>query len=143
MAQFIGLVAFLGHLPHAVVERGFATFMFSTYEKQNNVHFVVFGCFSQYICGAVTVCLFHLGLVSLPVCTYTGLGVVFISVTCYFIFNAINQRRYQKSISVGTTYTLSQKFQLSENIRTSSLLSRACVASALLNTLQCLVSDGR
>ncbi|EPB78856.1 Sre G protein-coupled chemoreceptor [Ancylostoma ceylanicum] len=78
------------------------------------------------------------GLVSLPVCIYTGLGIVFISVTCYFIFNAINQRRYQKSISVGTTYTLSQKFQLSENIRTSSLLSRACVVSALMNTLQCL-----
>ncbi|EYC04795.1 hypothetical protein Y032_0086g1994 [Ancylostoma ceylanicum] len=138
MAQFIGLVAFLCHLPHVVAERGFATFMFSTYEKQNNIYIIVFGCFLQYMCGAVTVCLFHLGLVSLPVCIYTGLGIVFISVTCYFIFNAINQRRYQKSISVGTTYTLSQKFQLSENIRTSSLLSRACVVSALMNTLQCL-----
>ncbi|VDL70633.1 unnamed protein product [Nippostrongylus brasiliensis] len=41
-------------------ERGFATLMFSDYEKRNNTRIVLFGCLLQYLCGVAAVVTLHL-----------------------------------------------------------------------------------
>uniref|UniRef100_A0A7E4UNY0 Serpentine receptor class gamma n=1 Tax=Panagrellus redivivus TaxID=6233 RepID=A0A7E4UNY0_PANRE len=48
----------------------------------------------------------------------------------YFIMNHINDRRYLHSIKYGNQYTLSERFQLSENIRTKKIVKvvvNACI----------------
>ncbi|WKX88988.1 hypothetical protein Q1695_008550 [Nippostrongylus brasiliensis] len=137
-AEFVCIVALICQIPHVVAERGFATLMFSDYEKRNNTRIVLFGCLLQYLCGVVAVITLHQGLLQFLTCAIIGLCLIFTSTACYYIFNAINQKRYRKSISVGTTYTLSQRFQLSENIRTSSLLRYVCFVSAFVCIVLCV-----
>ena len=52
-----------------------------------------------------------------------------------FILDRINRRRYRESKKCYTTYTLSERYQLAENIRVAKIMKRTTIVIVILNLL--------
>lgn len=57
----------------------------------------------------------------------------------FIFFDQINQIRYKRSITVGNNYTLSQRYQLAENIRSANLMRKSIVLYTVFNSIIMLV----
>ena len=62
---------------------------------------------------------------------------LFVNLSCYLIFAVLewyNKKRYSLSLTNTNKYTLSERFQLQENIRTALLVKNFAIVLLLLNS---------
>uniref|UniRef100_A0A914YTB5 Uncharacterized protein n=1 Tax=Panagrolaimus superbus TaxID=310955 RepID=A0A914YTB5_9BILA len=118
------LVMTFGALGTIVFERICATIWLNNYEK--TVSNLMFGfclfCQIPVACGFAY--LMYIKLVSTFLCGILTSVAVCSGYSILIFLEWFNKRRYKASLSDLTTYTLSERFQLQENIRTALLLRR-------------------
>ncbi|KAE9550093.1 hypothetical protein FO519_006705 [Halicephalobus sp. NKZ332] len=122
--KFIAEIAYLTSASCVLIERACATITMTKYENTGISFFVVIDiCHWTMYCMYLCVIFF----------------VVFPAIGYYFTV-WINIRRYKKSTTVGTSYTLSERYMLSQNIKTAKLLHYLVLAGMICNFYACVVS---
>ncbi|KAE9554538.1 hypothetical protein FO519_002242 [Halicephalobus sp. NKZ332] len=109
--------AYLGSLLGFTVERAWATICLEHYEKIKSRIFLAMMLLEQIGFGLIIATLMFLFPEVIIYGTILGISFSIFQMICFIVTDQVNQRRYKKSITVGNAYTLSQRFQLSENIR--------------------------
>uniref|UniRef100_A0A914QXX2 Uncharacterized protein n=1 Tax=Panagrolaimus davidi TaxID=227884 RepID=A0A914QXX2_9BILA len=118
-------------MPLIICERIIATVYFRNYEKQQHLYFVAFIVFIQWGASFLTVFLLFNGYIPFLLVAAPGTLISFIFIALFFYVDHLNHKMYHESISEGCAYTLSQRYQLCENIRTSNLLRKCSVVSSI------------
>ncbi|KAI1708265.1 sre G protein-coupled chemoreceptor domain-containing protein [Ditylenchus destructor] len=107
-----------------ILERILATIQLQSYEKQRNVPFVAFCIAYAWISGGVAVFMVFSTEINLFVLSIFGAFGAIVVILMFLYLDRINRQRYRDAMRGVVNYTLSQRFQLSENIRSSTILKR-------------------
>uniref|UniRef100_A0AC34FCI2 Uncharacterized protein n=1 Tax=Panagrolaimus sp. ES5 TaxID=591445 RepID=A0AC34FCI2_9BILA len=118
------LVMTFGALGTIVFERICATIWLKNYEKTVSNLMFGFCLFCQMPVSLGFAYLMYIKIISTFLCgILTSLAVIF-GYSILIFLEWFNKKRYKASLSDLTTYTLSERFQLQENIRTALLLRK-------------------
>ncbi|KAI1715965.1 sre G protein-coupled chemoreceptor domain-containing protein [Ditylenchus destructor] len=123
-ARIAASVSAISTLFCVILERILATIQLQSYEKQRNVPFVAFCIASAWISGGVAVFVVFSTEINLFVFSIFGVFAAIVIILMFLYLDRINRRRYRDAMRGVANYTLSQRFQLSENIRSSTILKR-------------------
>ncbi|KAH7710316.1 CRE-SRE-3 protein, partial [Aphelenchoides avenae] len=114
----------LGTIVTVLFERSIATIQLRSYERQRSNLVVVGSIVYSWHVGAIST--FFIWQEWLSMIFPVAFGVVYV-VTCLAIFATVeyvNRKRYERARRGISTFTLSQRFQLTENIRSLTVIRR-------------------
>uniref|UniRef100_A0AC35FR84 Uncharacterized protein n=1 Tax=Panagrolaimus sp. PS1159 TaxID=55785 RepID=A0AC35FR84_9BILA len=118
------LVMTFGALGTIVFERICATIWLKTYEKTVSNLMFAFCLFCHIPVASGFMLLMYYKILDTFIC---GILILSASILGYLVLNFLewfNKKRYKASLLCSTNYTLSERFQLQENIRTALLLKK-------------------
>uniref|UniRef100_A0AC35GS98 Gustatory receptor n=1 Tax=Panagrolaimus sp. PS1159 TaxID=55785 RepID=A0AC35GS98_9BILA len=150
--EWIGIIRFatsicnMYAMPALIVERVTATVCFKTYEKLQHFYLMILHLIFHWLMSFLAVYLivnrkiFNIQKHSIKRFSeiFPFIPLIFVSIFACLLFififfytDYINHKRYNHSLIYGNTYTLSERYQLCENIRTSSLMKRCAIVCVI------------
>ncbi|KAI6217596.1 hypothetical protein M3Y95_01206100 [Aphelenchoides besseyi] len=117
------MAAYLGALQCIIMERFIALYLISSYEKRSHSWITVLGIAIQMFGGLVVYTLLVKDKVNLILLSACATIVTIFGYIFFKIVQQINNKLYKAACS-SDSYTLSHRYQLCENIRTSQILKR-------------------
>uniref|UniRef100_A0A7E4UMC3 G_PROTEIN_RECEP_F1_2 domain-containing protein n=1 Tax=Panagrellus redivivus TaxID=6233 RepID=A0A7E4UMC3_PANRE len=135
LLRLIASGVFIGICPCLVVERLFATLYIKTYESGSHPRFLGLVIALQWICAAIVVYLFCMDLISLFIIVGFVLFVTFFCLVVFAYCKIINNRQYRQYQRNSISLTLSERYQLAENMRTTRLLYKLVVGMVICNVI--------
>ncbi|KAH7693995.1 Protein SRE-3, partial [Aphelenchoides avenae] len=134
VVEFMRIFCFgtiLGTVASIVVERSVATIQLRSYEKQRSWTIVAGSLVYAWINGATGTYFVWQQSFSLMIPAIVGTLYSIGFVTIFATVERINRERYRRSRRGISTFTLSQRFQLSENIRSLTVIRRCLYAAGI------------
>ncbi|KAH7705748.1 Protein SRE-3 [Aphelenchoides avenae] len=124
MARIFGYATILGTIVSVIVERSIATIKLKSYEHQRSNFMVVVAVVYSWGIGAIATYVVWQNW--LPMIYPVAAGVLYVMqfLATFVTVEYINRRRYDRSRRGIQTFTLSQRFQLSENLRSLTVIRR-------------------
>ncbi|WKX94073.1 hypothetical protein Q1695_011380 [Nippostrongylus brasiliensis] len=133
MRCFCAFIAFY-YLPIAMIERCCATYYLRDYEQNHRLHISVLLMILQCSISAISTAIFHTALTSLPqVAVFVAVNLV--AVIANMINERMNHALFKDSTGGLKQYCLAERFQISENIRTSKSFNRVVLSIMVFNTV--------
>uniref|UniRef100_A0A914PD52 Uncharacterized protein n=1 Tax=Panagrolaimus davidi TaxID=227884 RepID=A0A914PD52_9BILA len=138
--KFISIVAYFVASNWVIIERVWAIINLKGYETRKEYKFIVAVIFGQWFVSAGGYWLAVQGYLPVMLFLIPGIILTISSVLVYRYMDRKNKRKYRLSKSVGNAYTLTERYQLAENIKTAPLVLAMINVNITLNTMVFVVS---
>ncbi|KAF1765775.1 hypothetical protein GCK72_005728 [Caenorhabditis remanei] len=122
-------------------ERFFATYYVDTYETKKRKWISVLVCSELTVACGVSAIIMLFDLLPISVMAFLGVFISCASFFFYLVLFIMNKRRLQtiQQERVDDMYTLSVRFQLSENLRVMTLLRNVVIFSGVNNFIMAII----
>uniref|UniRef100_A0AC35GSE9 Uncharacterized protein n=1 Tax=Panagrolaimus sp. PS1159 TaxID=55785 RepID=A0AC35GSE9_9BILA len=133
--KYISMIAFVIASFWVIGERTWATIYLKGYENKRSVKTIIGVIILQWFLAATIVYSFFMSYVPVVI------PIIGIAVSCaaflivYRFMQKENRRRYRYSKKFGNAYTLSERYQLAENIQTEPIVSTLLIISVIFESL--------
>ncbi|KAI1715967.1 sre G protein-coupled chemoreceptor domain-containing protein [Ditylenchus destructor] len=128
-------VFFISIMPVVVFERFMATILLSSYEKKRFSFVTFLHLIIPIACTVQIVRMLENDSINIWLLCGTGEIACLWLVLGLLAVDYINQRRYKHSSTAGSNYTLSERFQLAENIRSGRLMRHSATVLVVGNAI--------
>ncbi|KAE9549051.1 hypothetical protein FO519_007735 [Halicephalobus sp. NKZ332] len=108
----------------AVLERAAATIYLGTYEKNHSYNLLIYFAFLQFAGSAFFSYFFFKGAINWIFIVAFGAIISIVTLIIFLVTYYINKKKHNLSVQNKVKYTLSERYQLSENLRAFTIMKK-------------------
>uniref|UniRef100_A0AC35FEW7 Gustatory receptor n=1 Tax=Panagrolaimus sp. PS1159 TaxID=55785 RepID=A0AC35FEW7_9BILA len=134
--KYTSMIAFLVSACWITCERIWANIYLKSYENKKSIKVIIIIVIFQWIASFTAIWLFFNGYLPFLPPVIIGNLLYFLLAIVYYRLVAINRHRHKFLKYAVNSYSLSERFQVAENVRTAPIILSLLKVGLILNTLQ-------